>query len=316
MSNDFEENVLISKREYITLKEQLAKKTMSEKDKVKSEMSGEKDVKFTNDHLRENEPVSDTDSNASRQTTSETAEQSAETKDNILGPAEAKSPEKNNEHTLSDKVDTGETVENNNDGDLVDKPASNSVFVGENSQDEHVSDNLPKDRIPRDMDKEVDTLLSKVTAKLKDGVRVLVRYILDNGSGIIEWDDKLRFVYMQQTMPRTNIVKLLTYTLEKTGSAPKGTSVFLRALRSMGLDKPREYVSKQTAKFSKSEHMESKDTDTGTDTANRSPTAEPATVDGVDGGAIVNAKNKEGPAPTARRKSSRYANLKAKWTVW
>lgn len=325
MAGEFEENVLIPKREYVTLKERAEKSSTGQngdncngahmragkdcncvdnpngsgqsdkfKDQVKVD-TGTHDSpgKEKNTRVEDGDKASQVEEGKNISQTEATAKVSP-TKDK---PKMAKDPESD-----TDGSDNNDTRASSH------KPAEE---MPADSQDEHLADTPADVEKPRDIKDQVVFILSNVPAGLRDKARILVQYILDSGRGIIEWDDKLQFIYMKQTMPRTDIVKLLVYTLEKEGKAPKGASVFLRSLQSIGLGKPREYVAKQLASSDKVNDKETNNSDTGpNEPAVHSETDMSDVPDGQpDGG-------KAGPVRTSQRKKSRFTNLKGKWFAW
>ena len=96
-----------------------------------------------------------------------------------------------------------------------------------------------------DDDDMLNGLLSKVPSKLKEPVRLLAKYINDNGKGIIEWDDDLRLLYFKNVIPKTNVAKLLRYAFYKTEKRPKGSSIFSIALESIGIKNPTAWLVSQ-----------------------------------------------------------------------
>ena len=105
-------------------------------------------------------------------------------------------------------------------------------------------ENLEDENVDTSM---VDILLEKVPSNLKESVRFLANYIVENGQGIIEWDKELRFIHVKETIPKTNFAKLIIYALEKNdGKPPKGMTVFKRTLKAIGISNVKSWVFSQT----------------------------------------------------------------------
>ena len=92
----------------------------------------------------------------------------------------------------------------------------------------------------------LENLLTKVSSNLKESVRLLGRYILQNGEGLIEWDKDLRFIHLKEIVPKSNIVKIMTYVLENNTKPPKGATLFKRSLKSIGISNPKSWVFSQS----------------------------------------------------------------------
>ena len=100
----------------------------------------------------------------------------------------------------------------------------------------------------------LNLLLSKTPSKLKLPVRLLAEYIMDNGKGIIEWNEELRLLYFKTIIPKTNFIKLLKYAFKASEKRPKGSSIFTTALESIGIANPGAWlVSQIPAKDKKKE---------------------------------------------------------------
>lgn len=333
MASEFEENVLISKREYITLKEKCEKSsTLPVGDSVdqthiragkecncvdKPNVSGQEpspskhkkkkvDIASPEGSPNKDKNTQDKVGGHSMTPTKESKNITQTEATDTVSPPKHKSPSKDKSEETKDK----EPGTASNDNSLASHVSIESDKSDNNSDDnkhgESKADIAVNDgEKPYDIKEQIVSILNNIPAGLRDKAGILLDQILDSGRGIIEWDDKLQFVYMKQKMPRTNIVQLLVYTLEKEGKAPKGASVFLRALKSIGLGKPAEYISKKQA---------SQTQDNG-DGANNEPSVQSETnVEDVPDG--PSDKSKAGPVRTSQRKKSRFANLKGKWLPW
>lgn len=83
----------------------------------------------------------------------------------------------------------------------------------------------------QDQGQMITFLLDKVSTKLKEPVKMLASYIVENGKGIIGWDRKLRFILFNDIIPRTNFAKIISYSLEKSEKRVKDTKDILYFLK-------------------------------------------------------------------------------------
>ena len=150
-----------------------------------------------------------------------------------------------------------------------------------------------------DLNHKIDTLAQKVTSEHQESVRLLAGYIIENGGGIIEWDDELRFIHLKEVIPRTNIVKIIMYLLDKKDKPPRGATMFKRSLKSIGIKDVKSWVFSQTGNMMSPYAQEKKVTGT-----------EKRSNDSTDGGEELKKPKKK------VRKDSAYAKLASKWISW
>ena len=170
----------------------------------------------------------------------------------------------------------------------------------------------------------VKVLLVKVPHNLKQSVKILADYIIQNGRGIIEWDDSLKFRYFKQVIPRTNFAKIISYAFRKTLQTPKAYTVFDRALKSIGISSVNEWLLEETVN-----NNNNNNNNNGADHENQSGEDEQATSKPISKG-IQSVKNKnedsvdilDGDNSTnktnfkkfsGKSKESRFHKLKQKW---
>lgn len=312
MSADFIENILIPKNEYLSLKERAEKNFVKEK---------EMDTQINDSKVDGTSKLVESKGQASVDTNSiETAQSSVSLSEDTNGA---------DRHTsdIGEDKEDGQAVPLNSRRqiDFDDKVPStqSSPHKAEPIDDK---ENVKEDTIQRiilsdnDTDtanvsistSKVDMLMDKVASTLKGRVKILVNYIVENAVGIIEWDNKFRFLYMKQMMPHTNIVTLLMHAVKPKEKVPKSASVFLRALRSVGIDNPIAYVT-QHLNSKKKKGAGSKaniDNDSHAASISNFQTNETDMTDIPDG-----METKKG-AVGKKRKRNKFESLSGKWLTW
>lgn len=143
----------------------------------------------------------------------------------------------------------------------------------------------------------INMLLDNVSQKYKQPVKVMAEFISENGKGIIAWDESLKFVYFNDTIPRTNLAKMLTYLIEKSDVRPKGITLLLKSLKIIGIEHPKAWARRQAAKFAQQ------------GVKKKANTSEVETNDSPDG--IEVETKKKIPA-----KEIRFQKLSGKWQSW
>ena len=132
--------------------------------------------------------------------------------------------------------------DNHQDDALNGQPTA-SAMGNVNQEEQHVS--TDGQLLNMSSSERINLLLDKVPSKLKEPVKLLAAYIAENGKGIISWDRKLRFILFHAVIPRTNFAKLITYVLQKSEKRPKGTTIFGKALQSIGMPNPAAWTFSQ-----------------------------------------------------------------------
>lgn len=327
MCADFIENIMIPKSEYLSLKEKVEKTILSEKAKMGDETNGGHSV-ATEDIDKSHESKGLTQSGALK----------------LVAP-DTNTPE-GDKCLESSTVGTRRVDKHTPDGGEQDKEGGQAADLSRrqiDSDDKVASTQSTSDKPPpidpAQDDKEdpiqrfhvdnndasneainkskVDTLMGKVPTSLKRPVRTLVDYIVDNGNGIIEWDDSFRFLYMKQLMPRTNMVRLLCHSVEPKDRVPKAASVFLRALKSLGIDNPIAYVNKHAHSKSNARSVSKKKNNDNAAASTRSPSyvenvpSEDNHMNDMPDGM----ETKKGSVPKTRKRN-KFENLSGKWQVW
>lgn len=363
-----EENVLIPKREYQTLLQEIEKKNETET----SVVGGDSDSKGVSE--MDTSETKDSDI-VMRSVNVKTGmiDDSNKSIDKVSSETNVKGVEEEEEEYLIDKTKPKKNVTENEGKNSVTKPVKfnirDPVQHGDSGDDEWPLRTEPIDKKPSSSERQSqDTLkaesadnlsvknesvataggaaidkaeqsvskekhtakqivLAKVPVNLKEPVTILVDYIQDNASGIIEWDENLRFVYLKQTLPKTNIVKLLSYSLGKGEKPPKAASVFQRALASVGVTDALKMVTSimNTEGSSASQTPPSPPTQGSKQNNKKNSTDLSESNDDVDAAAAAssstssqpgNDKDKNIQRRTSKRNLKKFNNLAGKWLKW
>lgn len=201
-------------------------------------------------------------------------------------------------------------------------PVSDYVEVNKNMNSTEGDNDDDVDKVDEGINS-INLLLVKVPQSLKQGVKILADYIAQNGRGIIEWDKSLRLRYFEQVIPKTNFVKLICHALKETLKTPKAYTLFKKALKSIGITSPNEWVLSQTENYTGKHEMEEEEGEQATKVNNNNnPLNEnikgrknynnvKGSTDMLDGSGNLNIKN-----PQRNSKEARLKKLKLNWVTY
>lgn len=295
--NQVEESVLIPKDQYETLMEKVA--GLADKSNVSV------DSNLCN-FDKSNEPANVSDVTVPTGSKHESSGDSAtvnsidnfENVDNVLNnqvatsvaPAEKVAKSSMETKTSASVEDKTDTAASNSRDDTDTEPDSASPTAKKKFEFDTEKYSVKNPRKPS-LNK---LLIGKVPEKLREPAKQIVQYILEYGNGIIRWDEKLRFVHLNQKVSRTNFAKMISYLMEKTDRRPKGMTILKKSLQSIGIDNPKIWAKSLAAKFGKPDQNESL------------PKQSSDTMDGVS----------EDMSKSLSGKHARLQKLAGKWESW